>query len=94
MNFYRYSLLKILAIAKAMLVFFASTINKIYPFFYDIHYLKWYKFRLNTKSFAHIFLEQTSEDLGLKAPFINEIKRLQVFGIQVGGMWSFVQKKK
>jgi len=45
------------------------------------------------QSFAHLFWEQTSEDLGLSPSLLKKIKRLQVFGIQADELWSFVQKK-
>ncbi|MBX2842046.1 MAG: hypothetical protein KTR26_09750, partial [Flammeovirgaceae bacterium] len=34
------------------------------------------------------------DDLGLSSQQISEIKKLQVFGIQVDELWSFVQNKK
>ncbi len=45
------------------------------------------------QSVAHIFWEQTPEDLGLSSKILDQVKRLQVFGIQAGELWSFVQKK-
>ncbi len=46
------------------------------------------------QSFAHTLWEQTPDDLGLSAQRINQVKKLQVFGIQADELWSFVQKKK
>ncbi|MFT4758063.1 MAG: hypothetical protein ACI9XO_000647 [Paraglaciecola sp.] len=46
------------------------------------------------QSFAHLFWEQTPDDLGLNPAVIKKIKRLQVFGIQADELWSFVQKKR
>ncbi|MFT4759613.1 MAG: transposase-like protein [Saprospiraceae bacterium] len=46
------------------------------------------------QSFAHLFWEQTPDDLGLNPAVIKKIKLLQVFGIQADELWSFVQKKR
>ncbi len=45
------------------------------------------------QSFARVFWVQTPNDLGLSPKVIERIKKLQVFGIQLDELWSFVQKK-
>ena len=45
------------------------------------------------QSFAHSLWRQTPADLGLNAHLIKRIGRLQVFGIQLDELWSFVHKK-
>lgn len=44
--------------------------------------------------FARMNWEQTPRDLGLSDYTISKIKTLQVFGIQLDELWSFVQNKK
>ncbi len=45
-------------------------------------------------AFAHSIWLQTPRKLGLSEEVINKIKSLQVFGIQMDELWSFVGKKK
>lgn len=45
------------------------------------------------QSFAQLHWSQTPDNLGLEQEMINQIKRLQVFGIQADEMWSFVKQK-
>ena len=44
--------------------------------------------------FAHDLWEQISKNLSLSNDEIKQIKKLEVFGIRVDELWSFVQKKK
>ena len=44
-------------------------------------------------AFARINWGQTPKDLGLNKALINQVKKLQVFGIQADELWSFVGKK-
>ena len=45
------------------------------------------------QSLAHTFWEQIPKHLGLSPQLIDQINKLQVFGIQADELWSFVQKK-
>ncbi|MFT4667943.1 MAG: hypothetical protein ACI87N_002194 [Flavobacteriales bacterium] len=45
-------------------------------------------------SFAHHFWEQIPDDLSLSLKQIRQIRQLQMFGLQAGELWSFVQKKR
>jgi len=44
-------------------------------------------------SFAQIQWSSTPKDLGISLPMLQRIKRLQVFGIQMDELWSFVGKR-
>lgn len=46
------------------------------------------------QTFSHTLWENTPRNLGLSKLIAGRIKKLQVFGIQADGLWSFVQKKK
>jgi IS1 family transposase len=45
------------------------------------------------QEFAHSLWEQTPSNLGLLSHHLQQIKRLQVFGIQADELWSFVYTK-
>lgn len=45
------------------------------------------------QSYAHVLWKETPKNLGLSTQLVKRIKKLQVFGIQVDELWSFVQKK-
>ena len=46
------------------------------------------------QSFAHTLWEQTPDDLGLSAQRTNQIKKMQVFGIQADELWYFCTEEK
>lgn len=45
------------------------------------------------QSFAHLFWAQTPTNLGLSTKMLNQVRSLQIFGIQADELWSFVQNK-
>lgn len=46
------------------------------------------------QAFAHSLWIQTPEDLGLSDEIIEQVEDVQVFGIQMDELWSFVKNKK